>query len=195
MAEQKEKEVEQVQEPTSKTEEQIRAELQAEYEKIADKRVTEALKKQEKKWAEKLNADKQVQEQEDTTRQAELAKEDEAREREIITKSLKLAVVDALQEMGLAPSMRNLITVEDLVNLPEEERAKKLTERVMGVCDMFHAEVNRQIQAEKKAYLRGVTPITGNTTPISKYDTYRKTGDVGGMISEKLREYHELDDY
>lgn len=191
MAEQKEIK----QEPVSKTEEQIRAELQAEYEKIADKRVTEALKKQEKKWAEKLNADRQEQDKKAVEKKKKQDKEDKDIERDIITKSLKLAVVDALQEMGLAPSMRNLITVEDLVKLPEEERAKKLTERVMGVCDMFHAEVNRQIQAEKKAYLRGVTPITGNTTPISKYDTYRKTGDVGGMISEKLREYHEPDDY
>ena len=191
MAEQKEIK----QEPVSKTEEQIRAELQAEYEKIADKRVTEALKKQEKKWAEKLNADKQEQDKKAVEKKKKQDKEDKDIERDIITKSLKLAVVDALQEMGLAPSMRNLITVEDLVNLSEEERAKKLTERVMGVCDIFHAEVNRQIQAEKKAYLRGVTPITGNNTPISKYDTYKKTGDVGGMISEKLREYHEPDDY
>lgn len=194
MAEQKVKADEQVQEPTPKTEEQIRAELQAEYEKIADKRVTEALKKHEKKWAEKLNTDKQVQEQEDITRQEEQAKEDEARERDIITKSLKLAVVDALQEMGLAPSMRNLITVEDLVNLPEEERAKKLTERVMGVCDMFHAEVNRQIQAEKKAYLRGVTPQTGNTKPISKYDEYKKAGNVLGMLQEAFYAHYN-DDY
>lgn len=194
MAEQKVKADEQVQEPTPKTEEQIRAELQAEYEKIADKRVTEALKKHEKKWAEKLNTDKQVQEQEDITRQEEQAKEDEARERDIITKSLKLAVVDALQEMGLAPSMRNLIMVEDLVNLPEEERAKKLTERVMGVCDMFHAEVNRQIQAEKKAYLRGVTPQTGNTKPISKYDEYKKAGNVLGMLQEAFYAHYN-DDY
>lgn len=43
-----------VKEPTPKTEEQIRAELQAEYEKIADKKVTGALKKQEKRWADKL---------------------------------------------------------------------------------------------------------------------------------------------
>lgn len=47
-----------VKEPTPKTEEQIRAELQAEYEKIADKKVTGALKKQEKRWADKLNADR-----------------------------------------------------------------------------------------------------------------------------------------
>lgn len=37
--EQKDKEVEQVQDHTPKTEEQIRAEVKAEYERIADKRV------------------------------------------------------------------------------------------------------------------------------------------------------------
>ena len=194
MAEQEIKVDEQVQEPTPKTEEQIRAELQAEYEKIADKRVTEALKKHEKKWAEKLNTDKQVQEQEDITRQEEQAKEDKARERDIITKSLKLAVVDALQEMGLAPSMRNLIMVEDLVSLPDEERAKKLTDRVLRVCDIFNAEVNKQIQAEKKAYLRGITPQTGNTKPISKYDEYKKAGNVLGMLQEAFYAHYN-DDY
>lgn len=71
MAEQEVKLDEQVKEPTPKTEEQIRAELQAEYEKIADKKVTDALKKREKKWADKLNADRLEQEQEDTTRQEE----------------------------------------------------------------------------------------------------------------------------
>ena len=115
MAEQEVKLDEQVKEPTPKTEEQIRAELRAEYEKIADKKVTDALKKREKKWADKLNADRLEQEQEDTTRQEEQA---EARERDSITKSLKLVVVDALQELRLDPSMCNLIMVEDLVNLP-----------------------------------------------------------------------------
>lgn len=185
-----------VKEPTPKTEEQIRAELQAEYEKIADKKVTGALKKLEKRWADKLNADRQ--EQENTTRQEEQAKADEARERDIITKSLKLVVVDALQELRLDPSMRNLIMVEDLVNLPEGQRVEKLTDRVMCLRNMFNAEVNKQIQAEKTNYLRGTTPRTSNTKPISKYDKYDKyksTGNVQGMISEKLREYRDEDDY
>lgn len=195
MAEQEVKVDEQVKEPTPKTEEQIRAELQAEYEKIADKKVTEALKKKEKKWADKLNANRQEQEREDTTRQEEQAKANEARERDIIAKSLKLVVVDALLELRLDPSMRNLIMVEDLVNLPEEQRAKKLTDRVMCLCNMFNAEVNKQIQAEKTNYLRGTTPRTSNTKPRSKYDMYKSTGNVRGMISEKLREYQDEDDY
>lgn len=195
MAEQEVKLDEQVKEPTPKTEEQIRAELQAEYEKIADKKVTDALKKREKKWADKLNADRLEQEQEDTTRQEEQAKADEARERDIITKSLKLVVVDALQELRLDPSMRNLIMVEDLVNLPEGQRVEKLTDRVMCLRNMFNAEVNKQIQAEKTNYLRGTTPRTSNTKPISKYDKYKSTGNVLGMISENLREYRDEDDY
>lgn len=193
--EQKDKEVEQVQDHTPKTEEQIRAEVKAEYERIADKRVTDAIKKQEKKWAEKLNADKQAQEQEANTRQVEQAELDKARERDIITKSLKLAVVDALQEMGLAPSLRNLVMVEDIVNLPAEERSKKLTERVIGVCDLFRAEVNRQIQAEKKEFLRGTSPRVGNGKPISVYDIYKRDGNVRGMLSEKMRAYQEAEDY
>lgn len=193
--EQKDKEVEQVQDHTPKTEEQIRAEVKAEYERIADKRVTDAIKKQEKKWAEKLNADKQAQEQEANTRQVEQAELDKARERDIITKSLKLAVVDALQEMGLAPSLRNLVMVEDIVSLPAEERSKKLTERVIGVCDLFRAEVNRQIQAEKKEFLRGTSPRVGNGKPISVYDIYKRDGNVRGMLSEKMRAYQEAEDY
>lgn len=39
--------------PKAKTEEEIRAELQKEYEKMADKRVTDAIKKKEKEWADK----------------------------------------------------------------------------------------------------------------------------------------------
>ena len=122
-------------------------------------------------------------------------KADEARERDIITKSLKLVVVDALQELRLDPSMRNLIMVEDLVNLPEGQRVEKLTDRVMCLRNMFNAEVNKQIQAEKTNYLRGTTPRTSNTKPISKYDKYKSTGNVQGMISEKLREYRDEDDY
>lgn len=194
MVEQK-NDIEQVEATTPKTEEQIRAELQAEYEKIADKRVTDALKKQEKKWAEKLNAEKRTQEQDNITKQAEQAKADEAKERDIITKSLKLAVVDALQEMGMAPSLRELVMVEDIVSLPAEERSKKLTERVVNMRELFYAEVNRQVQAEKKEFLRGTTPRVGNGKPISVYDIYKRNGNVNGMLSEKLSAYQEADDY
>lgn len=57
------------------------------------------------------------------------------------------------------------------------------------------SEEYKQIQAEKTNYLRGTTPRTSNTKPISKYDKYKSTGNVQGMISEKLREYRDEDDY
>lgn len=66
---------------------------------------------------------------------------------------------------------------------------------MLGLRNMFNAEVNKQIQAEKTNYLRGTTPRTSNTKPISKYDKYKSTGNVQGMISEKLREYRDEDDY
>ena len=66
---------------------------------------------------------------------------------------------------------------------------------VHALRNMFNAEVNKQIQAEKTNYLRGTTPRTSNTKPISKYDKYKSTGNVQGMISEKLREYRDEDDY
>lgn len=67
------------------------------------------------------------------------------------------------------------------------KRVEKLTDRVMCLRNMFNAEVNKQIQAEKTNYLRGTTPRTSNTKPISKYDKYKSTGNVQGMISEKVK--------
>lgn len=54
--------------PKVKTEEEIRAEIQKEYEKMADKRVTDALKKRDKEWADKQAKEKMT---EDERRQAE----------------------------------------------------------------------------------------------------------------------------
>ena len=51
--------------PKAKTEEEIRAELSKEYEKIADKRVTDALKKRDKEWEDK-NAKAKLTEEERT---------------------------------------------------------------------------------------------------------------------------------
>lgn len=183
-----------VQEPASKTEEQIRAEVKAEYEKIADKRVADALKKREKKLTEQLNKEREAKEKEDADKKAEFAKVDNTKEREIIAKSLKLAIVDALQDMGLSPSLRGLVMVEDLISLPDEEKKEKLTERFIGAVELFRNEVERQIQTEKKEFLRGNTPRIGNAEPLSPYDYYKKAGNVEGMISEKFRAYYEEND-
>lgn len=212
MVEQK-NDIEQVEATTPKTEEQIRAELQVEYEKIADKRVTDALKKQEKKWAEKLNKEKRTQEQEDITKQAEQTKADEAKERmatstggatpqpkENLPQPVK-KVRDQLGEIaGVSGKTIDRVetiltkgTTKDIQEVREGKssisgKAKEIKERTVQ-------PVVKRPQAEKKEFLRGTTPRVGNGKPISVYDIYKRDGNVNGMLSEKLSAYQEADDY
>ena len=133
-----------------KTEEQIRAEVEAElkanYEKLADQRVTAAQKKwkqdQEKKAAMEKMSEEERRKAEDEQRAAENAR----KEHELVIKGLRLDVVDAVAELGLDNGFRNLVAVEDLALISdEEERKKKLTERVKGMKELFDAEVKKQV--------------------------------------------------
>ena len=178
--------------PKVKTEEEIRAELQKEYEKMADKRVTDAIKKKEKEWADKQAKEKMT---EDERRQAE---EQERLQAQAKIKGLKLDVVDAVQELGLDAGFRNLIAVEDLATITDEdERKAKLTERVKGMKKLFDAEVAKEVAKAKAEFLKGSTPATGsssNKKDETKYDEYKKAGNVKGMISEKLNAYRNRDE-
>lgn len=183
--------------PKVKTEEEIRAELQKEYEKMADKRVTDAIKKKEKEWADKQAKEKMT---EDDRRQAEEQERLQAqakRDLDLTIKGLKLDVVDAVQEMGLDAGFRNLIAVEDLATIADEdERKAKLTERVKGMKKLFDAEVAKEVAKAKAEFLKGSTPATGSTSKKgeTKYDEYKKAGNVKGMISEKLNAYRNRDE-
>ena len=176
--------------PKVKTEEEIRAELQKEYEKMADKRVTDAIKKKEKEWADKQAKEKMT---EDERIQAQAK-----RDLDLTIKGLKLDVVDAVQEMGLDAGFRNLIAVEDLATITDEdERKAKLTERVKGMKKLFDAEVAKEVAKAKAEFLKGSTPATGsssNKKDETKYDEYKKAGNVKGMISEKLNAYRNRDE-
>ena len=171
-----------------KTEEQIRAEVEAElkanYEKLADQRVTAAQKKwkqdQEKKAAlEKMSEDEKRKAEEDETAR---------KEHELTIKGLRLDVVDAVAELGLDTGFRNLVAVEDLALISdEEERKKKLTERIKGMKELFDAEVKKQVAKEKAEFLKGHTPpASKEKTGDKSYSDYKKTGNVKGMIGEKL---------
>ena len=180
--------------PKVKTEEEIRAELQKEYEKMADKRVTDAIKKKEKEWADKqkMTEDERRQAEEQERLQAQAK-----RDLDLTIKGLKLDVVDAVQEMGLDAGFRNLIAVEDLATITDEdERKAKLTERVKGMKKLFDAEVAKEVAKAKAEFLKGSTPATGSTSKKdeTKYDEYRKAGNVKGMISEKLNAYRNRDE-
>lgn len=180
-----------------KTEEEIRAELQKEYEKMADKRVTDAIKKKEKEWADKQAKEKMTEDERRQAEEQERLQAQAKRDLDLTIKGLKLDVVDAVQEMGLDAGFRNLIAVEDLATIADEdERKAKLTERVKGMKKLFDAEVAKEVAKAKAEFLKGSTPATGSTSKKdeTKYDEYKKAGNVKGMISEKLNAYRNRDE-
>lgn len=183
--------------PKVKTEEEIRAELQKEYEKMADKRVTDAIKKKEKEWADKQAKEKMTEDERRQAEEQERLQAQAKRDLDLTIKGLKLDVVDAVQEMGLDAGFRNLIAVEDLATIADEdERKAKLTERVKGMKKLFDAEVAKEVAKAKAEFLKGSTPATGSTPKKdeTRYDEYKKAGNVKGMISEKLNAYRNRDE-
>lgn len=184
--------------PKAKTEEEIRAELQKEYEKMADKRVTDAIKKKEKEWADKQAKEKMT---EDERRQAEEQERLQAQAKkdfELTIKGLRLDVVDAVTELGLDASFRNLIAIEDLAYISDEdERKEKLTERIKRMKSLFDAEVTKRVDKAKQDFLKGSTPKTGSEkkdVTVTKYDEAKKAGNVSGMISEKMNAYRNREE-
>ena len=128
---------------------------------------------------------------EDEKRKAEeeeRAAETARKEHELTIKGLRLDVVDAVAELGLDTGFRNLVAVEDLALISdEEERKKKLTERIKGMKELFDAEVKKQVAKEKAEFLKGHTPpASKEKTGDKSYSDYKKTGNVKGMIGEKL---------
>lgn len=183
--------------PKVKTEEEIRAELQKEYEKMADKRVTDAIKKKEKEWADKQAKEKMTEDERRQAEEQERLQAQAKRDLDLTIKGLKLDVVDAVQEMGLDAGFRNLIAVEDLATIvDEDERKAKLTERVKGMKKLFDAEVAKEVTKAKAEFLKGTTPTTGTSTKNTEKDTYnkaKKAGDVKGMLDAKFYATEETD--
>ena len=178
--------------PKVKTEEEIRAELQKEYEKMADKRVTDAIKKKEKEWADKQAREKMTEDERKQAEERERLEAQAKKDFELTIKGLRLDVVDAIAELGLDAGFRNLIAVEDLASISDDaERREKLTERIKGMKALFDAEVAKQVAKAKVEFLKGETPKTGSQKDDSKtaYDQYKKDGNVKGMLSEKMSAY------
>ena len=175
-----------------KTEEEIRAELQKEYEKIADKRVTDAIKKKEKEWQDKQAKEKMTEDERKQAEERERLEAQAKKDYDLTIKGLRLDVVDAISELGLDAGFRNLVAVEDLAGISDEaERREKLTERIKGMKALFDAEVAKAVAKAKAEFLKGETPKTGSQKDESNtnYDKYKKDGDVRGMISEKFDQF------
>lgn len=178
--------------PKAKTEEEIRAEIQKEYEKMADKRVTDAIKKKEKEWADKAAKEKMSAEERAQAEEKERLAAQAKKDLDLTIKGLKLDVVDAVAELGLDSGFRNLIAVEDLASITdEEERKKALTARVKGMKALFDAAVAKEVEKAKAEFLKGSTPATGakKEETGSAYATAKKSGDIKGMISAKREAY------
>ena len=178
--------------PKAMTEEEIRAELQKEYEKMADKRVTDAIKKKEKEWADKAAKEKMSAEERAQAEEKERLAAQAKKDLDLTIKGLKLDVVDAVAELGLDSGFRNLIAVEDLASITdEEERKKALTARVKGMKALFDAAVAKEVEKAKAEFLKGSTPATGDkkSETGSAYSTAKKSGDIKGMISAKREAY------
>lgn len=182
--------------PKAKTEEEIRAELQKEYEKLADKRVTDALKKKEKEWADKQAKEKMTEEERKQAEERERLEAQAKKDYELTIRGLRLDVVDAVAELGLDAGFRNLIAVEDLATITDEdERKKKLTERVKNMKSMFDTAVKKEVEKAKAEFLKGSTPETGSKKGTeTDYDKAKKDGNVKGMLSAKLQKYHNPDE-
>ena len=183
--------------PKVKTEEEIRAELQKEYEKMADKRVTDAIKKKEKEWADKAAKEKMSAEERAQAEEKERLAAQAKKDLDLTIKGLKLDVVDAIAELGLDSGFRNLIAVEDLASISDEdERKKALTARVKGMKALFDAEVAKAVEKAKAEFLKGSTPATGDKGGDDKsaYDNAKKEKNVKGMIAAKMAAYHSSDE-
>lgn len=88
---------------------------------MADKRVTDAIKKKEKEWADKQAKEKMTEDERRQAEEQERLQAQAKRDLDLTIKGLKLDVVDAVQEMGLDAGFRNLkkygTTVDTLVKL------------------------------------------------------------------------------
>ena len=84
-----------------------------------------------------------------------------------------------------------------IVATVEQVLKAKLTERVKGMKKLFDAEVAKEVAKAKAEFLKGSTPATGsssNKKDETKYDAYKKAGNVKGMLSEKLGAYRNKED-
>lgn len=177
--------------PKVKTEEEIRAELQKEYEKMADKRVTDAIKKKEKEWADKQAKEKMTEDERRQAEEQERLQAQAKRDLDLTIKGLKLDVVDAVQEMGLDAGFRNLIAVEDLATIVDEDERKASGTKVQVMVEqpVFYVKAvpvssKNATSGKGKQYTKGrfyisPTPKAGFTAPRAFYDNH-------GIVQDKI---------
>ena len=160
---------------------------------MADKRVTDAIKKKEKEWADKQAKEKMTEDERRQAEEQERLQAQAKRDLDLTIKGLKLDVVDAVQELGLDAGFRNLIAVEDLATITDEdERKAKLTERVKGMKKLFDAEVAKEVAKAKAEFLKGSTPATGSSSNKKDETRLTEVEQRAKSNTNRLNEHDEI---
>lgn len=173
-------------------ERELREKIARELEADTDRRITEAIKKREKKLKEEQARKESLAKlsEEDRIKQIQMESEQKLREREreVIQKELKLTLVDVLNEEGLSLELRELIDVSKYVNIEPEDREEKLRGDIALIKKVFSNVLDNKVEAVKKEYLRGTTPkaVEGTTKPLSEYEKAKKSKDVRSMLKNKM---------
>lgn len=171
-------------------------ELQKQIQSLIDKRVTDAVKKTERKWKQQLEEEKRKAQMTEEERHQEqlkqLEEEQRRKERELRERELKLDLIDILEQEELDTGFRDIIDVSSLLGVEDKEEAvEKLRERVQQVKKLFNDMVNKRVEQFKKEYLKGNTPKNvgkeNNNTPLDEYEEARKKGDVKAMLASKFK--------
>lgn len=182
-----------------KTKEELRkellAELEVEKQKEIDKRVTEAVKKRERKIKAEQEEKERLAKLTEEERVSELTKKAERelkeREQKVVLLEVKQSLVDILNENQLDLGFRDIINVDMIASIEDEEdRLETLKANVSNVKTIVDKLIEKGVENFKREFLKGEPPKNlnkdANLTPISDYDKARKSGDVKSMLQQKL---------
>jgi hypothetical protein len=172
----------------------LEKDFESQLQSIADKRVTDAIKKT----TDKLTADfqaKQAKEKmtEDEKRVAEEAEKQraiDAKLRDAAVKELKYNLVDYINEEGLDLGFRDLIDVSALLGVEDEDvRNETLKKQVKATKKIVDSLVDKKVEDFKTEFLKGKSPSNqqkGNNTPPTAYDQAKEKGSVKDMLKARF---------
>lgn len=162
--------------------------LEKELSSIVDKRVTDALKKQEKKFEEEKRKLQMSEDERKLAEQKQIEEERQKKETEIKVRELKLDLIDVIEEEGLDTSFRELIDVSTFLTYEKDEALEQLRVKVKKVRELFNKLVDKQVESIKKEYLKGKSPenINNGQKQVDSYEDAKKRGDILGMLNAKF---------
>lgn len=138
----------------AETEEQIRARLEeqirAECEAEIDRRITQAYRTFQRQQEKEKEAERLKLQEADQAEQEKRAEAGAEQEHALNVKGCRLDLVDIVAEAGLPGAFRTLIACDDLADVEERERYRKLQERVISTSVEFNRLVREEVDRQKK---------------------------------------------